>query len=109
MEQIQWSFSSLKDFIGCPKRYQEVKVLKNYEFQPTAATTYGNKVHAALEAYVKDGAELPANYKQYQGYADGIIDIPGEKIVEYKMALLTLRVNPVSGVPKIDGCGGLLI
>jgi hypothetical protein len=64
MEQIQWSFSSLKDFIGCPKRYQEVKVLKNYEFQPTAATTYGNKVHAALEAYVKDGAELPANYKQ---------------------------------------------
>ena len=87
MEQIQWSFSGLKDFIGCPKRYQEVKVLKNYEFQPTAATTYGNKVHAALEAYVKDGAELPANYKQYQGYADGIIDIPGEKLVEYKMAL----------------------
>lgn len=48
MEQIQWSFSSLKDFIGCPKRYQEVKVLNNYEFQPTEATTYGNKVHAAL-------------------------------------------------------------
>ena len=23
MEQIQWSFSSLKDFMGCPKRYQE--------------------------------------------------------------------------------------
>jgi ATP-dependent exoDNAse (exonuclease V) beta subunit len=87
MEQIQWSYSSLKDYIGCPKRYQETKVLKNYEFQPTEATIYGNKVHSALEAYVKNGTELPANYKQYQGYADGIIEIPGEKFPEHKMAL----------------------
>ena len=87
MEHIQWSFSSLKDFIGCPKRYQEVKVLKNYEFQPTEATTYGNKVHSALEAYVKHGTELPENYKRYQGYADGIIEIPGTKYPEYRMAL----------------------
>ena len=87
MEHIQWSFSSLKDFIGCPKRYQEVKVLNNYEFQPTEATTYGNKVHAALEAYVKTGAELPDNYKRYQGYVDAIIEIPGTKYPEYRMAL----------------------
>jgi len=87
MEQIQWSFSSLKDFIGCPKRYQEVKVLNNYEFQPTEATTYGNKVHAALEAYVKKGTELPDNYKRYQGYVDGILEIPGTKYPEYRMAL----------------------
>ena len=87
MEHIQWSFSSLKDFIGCPKRYQEVKVLNNYEFQPTEATTYGNKVHAALEAYVKKGTELPDNYKRYQGYVDGILEIPGTKYPEYRMAL----------------------
>jgi len=87
MEQIQWSFSSLKDFIGCPKRYQEVKVLNNYEFKPTEATTYGNKVHSALEAYVKTGAELPDNYKRYQGYVDGILEIPGTKYPEYRMAL----------------------
>ena len=87
MEQIQWSFSSLKDFIGCPKRYQETKVLNNYEFKPTEATIYGNKVHSALEAYVKDGTELPANYKRYQGYVDAIIEIPGTKYPEYRMAL----------------------
>ena len=87
MEHIQWSFSSLKDFIGCPKRYQEVKVLNNYEFQPTEATTYGNKVHAALEACVKTGAELPDNYKRYQGYVEGILEIPGTKYPEYRMAL----------------------
>ena len=26
-----WSFSSLKDYVNCPKKYQEDKVLKRWE------------------------------------------------------------------------------
>jgi hypothetical protein len=29
-----WSFSSLKDYINCPKQYQEIKVLKNFYKKP---------------------------------------------------------------------------
>ena len=49
MKQVSWSHSALKDYEGCPKRYQEVKVLKNFPFTETEATRYGNEVHKALE------------------------------------------------------------
>ena len=80
MEKLQWSYSSLKDFVGCPKRYQEVKVLGNYKFIPTAATTYGNKVHEALENYVKSGIEIPANYQKFKVYADALLELPGDRM-----------------------------
>jgi hypothetical protein len=40
-----WSFSSLKDFINCPKQYQEIKVLKRFHKFPTEQMRYGTEVH----------------------------------------------------------------
>jgi len=91
MQTIQWSFSGLKDFIGCPKRYQEVKVLKNFEQKFNEAAQYGNKVHEALEKYVKDGTELPLNYQQFKAWADALIQLPGQKLTEHRMALTVDR------------------
>ena len=91
MSEVQWSFSSLKDFIGCPRRYYEVKVCKNFEQKITHAITYGKEVHAALEYYVRDKTPLPANYQRFQKAVDALIDIPGEKFVEHEMALLPDR------------------
>lgn len=85
---IQWSFSSLKDFIGCPKRYYEVKVAKNFETKITDALIYGKEVHSALENYVRDGTELPLNYQRFKKVVDELISIPGQKFVEFEMALL---------------------
>ena len=88
---INWSYSRLKDFIGCPRRHYETQVAKNFTQPYTEALRYGNAVHAALENYVKHGTELPANYKRYQGYVDGLLDLDGEKLPEYKMGLLPDR------------------
>ena len=85
---IQWSFSSLKDVVGCPKRYYEVKVAKNFETKVTEALTYGKEVHAAMEHYVRDGTDLPVNYKRFQEMLDALKQIPGQKFCEYEMALL---------------------
>lgn len=85
---IQWSFSSLKDFVGCPKRYYEVKVAKNFETKITHALTYGKEVHSAMEHYVRDGTDLPVNYKRFQEMLDALLAIPGQKFCEYEMALL---------------------
>ena len=87
MSVAQWSFSSLKDFIGCPKRYYEVKVAKNFETKITAAITYGKQVHSALEKYVRDGDELPLNYRRFQEMLDALLAIPGEKFCEHEMGL----------------------
>jgi CRISPR/Cas system-associated exonuclease Cas4 (RecB family) len=111
MQTIQWSFSSLKDFIGCPKRYQEVKVLKNFEQKFNEAAHYGNKVHEALEKYVKDSVELPANYQIFKGWVDALIALPGQKITEHRMALNFNR-QPCTWAAKdmwVRGIADLLI
>jgi hypothetical protein len=111
MQTIQWSFSGLKDFIGCPKRYQEVKVLKNFEQKFNEAAHYGNKVHEALEKYVKDGTELPLNYQQFKAWADALIQLPGQKLTEHRMAL-TIDRQPCTWAAKdmwVRGIADLLI
>ena len=82
-----WSFSSLKEYINCPKQYQEVKVLKNYQKEMTQQILYGNQVHKALENYIKDGEPLAENYKRFAPLMDSLKEIPGEFHPELRMAL----------------------
>jgi hypothetical protein len=56
-----WSFSSLKDFVNCPKQYQEIKVLKRFTKFPTEQMRYGTEVHKACEDYVGEGVPLAEN------------------------------------------------
>ena len=87
MADFTWSFSSLKEYINCPKKYQEVRILKNYSFVDTPQTIYGKEVHTALELYVRDGKPLAKNYMRFKKMVDALIAIPGVKYPEYKMAL----------------------
>ena len=87
MADFTWSFSSLKEYINCPKKYQEVRILKNYSFIDTPQTIYGKEVHEALELYVRDGKPLAKNYLRFKKMVDTLIAIPGVKYPEYKMAL----------------------
>jgi ATP-dependent exoDNAse (exonuclease V) beta subunit len=87
MTDYTWSYSSLKEYTGCPKKYQEVRVLKNYTFQDTPQTIYGKEVHKALEDYVRSNVELAKNYERFKGLVDDLIAIPGVKYCEYEMAL----------------------
>ena len=87
MADFTWSFSSLKEYINCPKKYQEVRILKNYSFVDTPQTIYGKEVHEALELYVRDNKPLAKNYLRFKKVVDTLIDIPGKKYPEYKMAL----------------------
>jgi ATP-dependent exoDNAse (exonuclease V) beta subunit len=87
MANIRWSYSSLKEFINCPKQYQQVKVLKNYTKVVTQQMTYGTEVHKALEDYTKGEIELPKNYQRYKSMVDAVIQIPGTHYAEHRMAL----------------------
>lgn len=86
-----WSFSSLKDFINCPKQYQEVKVLKRYVKYPTEQMRYGTEVHKACEDYVGDNKPLAKNYERFKSTLDALKDIPGVKYPEHQMALSTAK------------------
>jgi len=111
MQNIKWSYSGLKDFVNCPKQYQEVKVLKNFIKYPTKETTYGNVVHKALENYVKDGTPLEKNYEMYQSQVDPLREMEGEKYPEHHMAIDYDR-NPCSYGSKeywVRGIADLLV
>jgi hypothetical protein len=49
--------------------------------------TYGSEVHRALEDYVREGKPLVRNYQMYKTVMDAVLEIPGERFCEHKMAL----------------------
>jgi hypothetical protein len=95
MKQHAWSHSSLKDFEGCARRYHEVKVLKKHPFTENEATRYGNKVHEAIEFYIRDNTPIPPEYAQFKPVVDALLKKPGRKLAEYEMAL-TVDLKPTN-------------
>jgi len=87
--KVTWSHSSLKDYEGCPRRYQEVKVLKNFPFIETDATKYGTEFHKAAENYIQDGVVLPDQFMFAKPTLDALVAKPGRKLCELQMALTT--------------------
>jgi hypothetical protein len=82
-----WSFSALKEYVNCPKQYQELKVLKRYEKKATEQMLYGTVVHKACEDYVSTGKPLEKNYLRFKPVLDSLVAIPGTKYPEHEMAL----------------------
>jgi len=62
MKQLIWSFSSLKTFQQCPKKYYHTKVAKDVIEGDTTATLYGKEMHTAAEEYIRDGTPIPEKF-----------------------------------------------
>ena len=101
MKQVTWSHSSLKDYEGCPRRYHEVKVLKNYKFEDTQATLYGKELHEAAEFYIRDGVALPPQFEFIKDILDALIKKPGRKLCEYKMGQCQSALTQGSNRPTL--------
>lgn len=87
MSNYTWSYSSLKEYINCPKQYQEIRVLKRFTKSDTPQTVYGKEVHKALEDYVGGNVELAKNYERFKPVLDELIAIKGDKYCEHEMAV----------------------
>lgn len=84
---IVWSFSSLKTFQQCPRKYYHTKIAKDVKEPDTQATLYGKSVHTAAEEYIRDGKPIPPQYSYMQEMLDNLNAIEGEKHCEIKMGL----------------------
>ena len=91
MAAITWSFSSLKDYLNCPKQYYHLKVAQDYNKATSQQMLYGTEVHKALEDYVRDGTPLAKNYERFKPMLDALLQIPGTRYPEHKMALTADR------------------
>lgn len=81
------SFSMIKAFEQCPKKFYHVKVVRDFKEPKTAALDYGNEFHKAAELYVRDGVDLPQRFDFARGAIDSLLDKEGEKLCELEMAV----------------------
>ena len=82
-----WSFSSLKTFQQCPRKYYHTRVLRDVEQSDTAATLYGKEMHTVAEEYIKNGTPIPPKFSYVQKQLDTLNAIEGEKHCEVKLGL----------------------
>jgi hypothetical protein len=84
---IVWSYSSLKTFEQCPKKYYHLKVAKDIKDVPHEAAIYGGDVHKAAEEHVRDGKPMPKKYSYMQPILESLKKIPGDKHCELELGL----------------------
>ena len=82
-----WSYSSLKDFKTCSRRYHEVRVLRKYPREETDATRYGTALHLACEEHIRDGKPLAPEFAFLKPTLDALNAMPGRKLCEHKMGV----------------------
>lgn len=82
-----WSFSSIKLFSTCPRKYESERVTKEVPYAATDATQYGTALHLAAEEYVRDGKDLEPRFEYVREYLDRLKGIPGEKFCELKLGI----------------------
>jgi hypothetical protein len=70
MVKLAHSFSALKMYESCPKRYYHQRITKEVKDSVGEATLYGERVHKHLEDYLKTGAALPDDSVKLQPLCD---------------------------------------
>lgn len=89
---LAWSYSSIKTFDQCPKKYYHLRVLKDFKDEDSTATIYGKELHTAAEEFIRDGKPIPAKFSFITSTLEALAKIEGEKYCEVKL-----------GVAKRDG------
>jgi len=84
---VQWSYSSLKTFQQCPKKYFHLKIAKDVENEGGEAANYGKLVHKAAEDYIRDGTPIPKQFQYMAPILDALNKIPGKKFCEIEMGI----------------------
>ena len=82
-----WSYSSIKTFDQCPKKYYHLKVAKDFKDEGNDASRYGNDAHEAAEHYIKHGTPIPEKYKIMQPVVHTLAKFKGEKHTELKLGV----------------------
>lgn len=87
MPQVAWSYSALKTFQSCPKKYYHLKVVKDVKESPSEIMLYGIDAHKAAELYVSEDTELPGKYEFMRKQLDTLKQLEGKKYCEFKFGL----------------------
>ena len=94
-----WSYSSIKTFDQCPKKYYHLKVAKDVKDIPGEAALYGTAVHEAAEHFVKDGTPIPEKFAFMRPIVEKLNSIDGDKHCELRLGV-TADLEPCGFMAK---------
>ncbi len=82
-----WSYSSIKTFEQCPKKYFHLRVAKDVKDEPGEAADYGTAVHLAAEESIRDGKPIPEKFAYIRPVVERLAALPGDKLAELKLGI----------------------
>src|ERR1017187_7940940 len=82
-----WSFSSLNDFMNCPRSYQLKRVTKECKQGETEAMRHGTTMHEHLEFRVKNKKPLPDELGWVEPHIASMEDAGGTLVAEQSVGL----------------------
>lgn len=92
---FSWSYSQLKNFETCPKRYYHYNVAKDIKEPETDQLREGNALHKHFENRVLHNTPLPLGYGQYEKMLAKVLSAEGKTYGEQKLAM-TGEFQPVA-------------
>ncbi len=84
---LAWSYSSIKTFEQCPKKYHHLRILKDFKDEDSTATIYGKELHKAAEDFIKEGTPIPPRFSFINDTLEALKKIEGEKHCEIKLGI----------------------
>lgn len=88
-----WSYSSIKTFEQCAKKYFHLKVVKDVKDEAGEAADYGTAVHEAAELFIKHGTPIPEKFAFMRPIVEPLAKKKGTKLTELKLGV-TGRFTP---------------
>lgn len=82
-----WSYSSIKTFDQCPKKYYHLRIVKDVKDEDSTATLYGKELHTAAEEFIRDAKPIPAKFAFLAPTLEALRNIEGEKHCELKLGV----------------------
>ena len=82
-----WSYSSIKTFDQCPKKYFHLKVVKDVKDEAGEAADYGTAVHEAAELFITQGAPIPEKFAFMRPIVEPLAKKQGTKYAEIKIGV----------------------
>jgi hypothetical protein len=90
---LPWSYSGIKLFKTCPRKFFAEKVEKSVPYEESPAAALGNFVHKMLELHVCTGTPLPeklpngAPFPKLGPMVEALKALPGEPLCERKFGV----------------------
>jgi PD-(D/E)XK nuclease superfamily len=94
VKPFTWSYSALKNFQTCPRRYEAYSVTKSVREPESEAIRQGHALHKAFELRVRDGTKLPLGMGMYEPYLAQLADVPDAEIHTEQRLGLTAAFEP---------------